>query len=507
MIGCLLALCFCAHTVLAADANGILSFGTEGKDIVMYVQNPGEGCEIQCQVGTSEAEKIESHPIEQETVPIETIILLDNSLSVVEKYRPTISAVMSELAANRMNGEQFTIAVFSDEINYLVEKCSDYAQVKQAVDNITYNNQETYLTDVLYHLLSEIKEEDNTENKAPLRRIVIISDGVDNKSIGYTKEELYAALEKMPYPIYTVGCTYKENNEQLKNMFALSRMTGGASWLLDDVSDYMEIVNGISSLNQALKIVVTPQEKDCDGTTKGIHLRVDSEGGQISGSIEITMPFGKVEEVVETPVPEVLEETPSPTAEPVPEPAEPTFPAGLTLVLAVGGGVLLMAGVVFGVLTVRWAGRKKEDFVSAGPRNNASGDSSGGGESTRKRETQMVGGDKDSGQRSTKFVGGQEAARTLILEDVANPIKRFEVSLDTSLLVGYDRDCRICLNYEETVSGKHCRIYTSDGKVYVENLSRSNGTFVDGKKIGSPVEIYTGCVLKLGNLQMRVEIR
>ena len=277
MIGCLLALCFCAHTVLAADANGILSFGTEGKDIVMYVQNPGEGCEIQCQVGTSEAEKIESHPIEQETVPIETIILLDNSLSVVEKYRPTISAVMSELAANRMNGEQFTIAVFSDEINYLVEKCSDYAQVKQAVDNITYNNQETYLTDVLYHLLSEIKEEDNTENKAPLRRIVIISDGVDNKSIGYTKEELYAALEKMPYPIYTVGCTYKENNEQLKNMFALSRMTGGASWLLDDVSDYMEIVNGISSLNQALKIVVTPQEKDCDGTTKGIHLRVDSE--------------------------------------------------------------------------------------------------------------------------------------------------------------------------------------------------------------------------------------
>ena len=50
--------------LLAADANGILSFGTEGKDIVMYVQNPGEGCEIQCQVGTSEAEKIVSFQTE-----------------------------------------------------------------------------------------------------------------------------------------------------------------------------------------------------------------------------------------------------------------------------------------------------------------------------------------------------------------------------------------------------------------------------------------------------------
>lgn len=499
--------CFCTHTALAAGANGILSFGTEGKDIVLYVQNPGEGYEIQCQVGTSEAEKIESYPIEQEAVPIETVILLDNSLSVVEKYRPTISAVMLEIAANRMNGEQFTIAVFSDEINYLVEKCSDYAQIKQAVDNITYNNQETYLTDVLYNLLSEMNEEDNTENKAPLKRIVIISDGVDNKSIGYTKEELYAALEKMPYPIYTVGCTYKENNEQLKNMFALSRMTGGDSWLLDDVSDYMEIVNGISLLNQALKIVVTPQDKDCDGTTKGVHLTVASGEGYMTDSIEITMPFGKIEEAVETPVLEIMTETPSPTAEPVPDPKETIFSAGLTIALTVGGGVLLMAAVAFGFLTVRRAGQKKEDFVSAGPRSNVSGDSSDGEVSTRKRETQMIGGDRDSGQRSTKFVWGHEAARTLILEDVGNPIKRFEVSLDSSVLVGYDRDCQICLNYDETVSGKHCRIYTSDGKIFVENLSRSNGTFVDNQKIGTSVEIYTGCVLKLGNLKMRVEIR
>ena len=151
----LLAVLLYTHIALAAAGAGeIVSFGTEGKNIVLYVQNPGENCEIQCQVGTSEVEKIESYPIEKETVPIETIILLDNSLSVVEKYRPIIRTIMSELAANRMNGEQFTIAVFSDEIQYLVEKCTDYVQVKQAIDGITYNNQETYLTDVLYTMLS-----------------------------------------------------------------------------------------------------------------------------------------------------------------------------------------------------------------------------------------------------------------------------------------------------------------------------------------------------------------
>ncbi len=513
----LLAVLLYTHIALAAAGAGeIVSFGTEGKNIVLYVQNPGENCEIQCQVGTSEVEKIESYPIEKETVPIETIILLDNSLSVVEKYRPIIRTIMSELAANRMNGEQFTIAVFSDEIQYLVEKCTDYVQVKQAIDGITYNNQETYLTDVLYTMLSEMNKENNTENKATLKRIVIISDGVDNKSIGYTKEELYDALEKTPYPIFTLGCTYKNNNEQLKNMFVLSRLTGGDSWLLDDVSDPMTIIDSVSSLNQALKVVITPKDKECDGTRKGVNLVVKSGEQSISDSIEMVMPFSTVAETTETPATEApstaapttappATTAPAPTTEAAPEPSAPGLSAGLMKALIAGAGILII-GLIAGVLLFLKRSRQKKDaFVPAGPKSNDT--MSGAGGNASRHVTQMAGSEETAQQRSTMFVWGQEAAHTLILEDVGNPIKRFEVSLDSSVLVGYDADCQICLNYEETVSGKHCRIYGSNGKIYVENLSRSNGTYMDGKKIVSSAEIYTGCVLKIGNLKMRVEIR
>lgn len=506
-----------SHAALAAIGAGeILSFGTEGKNIVLYVQDPGDNCEIQCQVGTSEVEKIESHPIEKEAVPIETIILLDNSLSVVDKYRPTIRTIMSELAANRMNGEQFTIAVFSDEIHYLVEKCTDYVQVKQAIDGITYNNQETYLTDVLYTMLSKMNKENNTENKATLKRIVIISDGVDNKSIGYTKEELYDALEKTPYPIFTLGCTYKNNNEQLKNMFALSRLTGGESWLLDDVSDPMTIIDSVSALNQTLKVVITPKDKDCDGTRKGINLIVKSGEQSVSDSIEIVMPFSTVPETTEAPTTEApsteapttappATTAPVPTTQAVPEPEASGLSAGLVKALIAAAGILV-AGLIVGVfLFVKRSRQKKDAFMPAGPKTNDN--MSGAAGNASRHVTQISGSEEISQQRSTMFVWGQDAARTLILEDVGNPIKRFEVSLDSAILVGYDAECQICLNYEETVSGKHCRIYSSNGKIYVENLSRSNGTYMDGKKIVSSAEIYTGCVLKMGNLKMRVEIR
>ncbi len=507
IIGGLLAVSLCTRGVMAAAGAGeILSFGTEDKNIVLYIQNPGETYEIQCQIGTSEAETIESHPIGEEAVPMETIILLDNSLSVVDKYRPMISTVMSELAANRMNGEQFTIAVFSDRLDYLVQKCADYVQVKQVIDGITYNNQETYLTDVLYGMLTEMNGENGTENKTTLKRIIIISDGVDNKSIGYTKEELYGALEKTPYPIFTLGCTYKNNNEQLKNMFALSRMTGGESWLLDDVSDPMEIINGVSALNQALKVVVTPKEKDRDGTRKGINLIVKAGDQSISDSVEMTMPFDTIAETTQaqtTAAPAPTTAAPTTQAEMAPAETEAKPSKGLSGFVPAVGGVLL-AGLIAG--TIIFLKRKKEEerFVRAEPK---SGNTSGGSSNGKKHVTQMTDGEEVPGKRSTMFVWGQEAAHTLILEDADNPIKRFEVSLDGSILIGYDEECQIRLNYEETVSGKHCRIYASNGKIYVENLSRSNGTYMDGRKITGAEEIFTGCVLKLGKLKMRVEIR
>lgn len=495
LTACVLAAAMsCRISLAAAEPGEVLSFGTEDRNIVLYVQNPGEEYEIQCKIGTSEAEAVESHPIREEDVPAETIILLDNSLSVVEQYRPVISTILSELAANRMAGELFTVATFSEEVNYLVQDCSDYAQLRQAIDSISYNNQETYLTDVLYDMLTEI----NAENNTVLRRIVIISDGVDNKSIGYTKEELYGLLEKTPYPIFTIGCTYKDNGEQLKNMFALSRVTGGESYLLDEVSEPMTIVNGIAALNDAVKVTVTPKAKDCDGTKKGIGLTVTAGGQSVSNTLEVTMPFFTVEETTQA------ETTQAETTSAAPEPVIAETKSVPVLPLLIGGGILLAVsagGAVFFLLRKR----KKENHFVPVASEAVRGREDGAGEDSY--HTQLVGTGSSNGNEGTVLLWGKNTAHRLILEDVNNPIKRFEVSLNSPVLVGYSNECQICLNYEPTVSRSHCQIYGENGKFYVKNLSQTNYTFLDGKKVVGTAEIYTGCVLLLGNLKMRVEIR
>ena len=272
---------------MAAEPGTVLSTETREEGIVAYVQNPGETENVDFQIGTQLCGSVSVKPVAGEEVPLKTIILVDNSLSVVEKYRPFIQQTLQDIVADRLDREQFDIAVFGEDIQYLVRDSSDYAQIKQVVDGITYQDRETYLTDVLYDLLKELE----ASKDSCFKRIVIVSDGVDNKSIGYTKEELYALIGQNPYPVYTLGCTYKENGEQLKNMFALSRMTNGRSYLLDEVTDPLTIINDLSADRDILKVTAEPDSSLCDGSRKAVQITFHTAGGDITGSAEVRMPF------------------------------------------------------------------------------------------------------------------------------------------------------------------------------------------------------------------------
>lgn len=149
-----------------------------------------------------------------------------------------------------------------------MDHTTDHKALRDAVKELSYQDQETYLTDVLYDVID--KELMGTQDC--YRRIVIISDGVDNKAIGYTKEELYDLIKEKGYPIYTLGCVYKENNEQLENMFALSRLTGGLDYVLDNEEDMDAVVDAITRDGRAVCFHIRPDAAEMDGGIKNILL-------------------------------------------------------------------------------------------------------------------------------------------------------------------------------------------------------------------------------------------
>ena len=477
----------------------VLAAGTDGEKLVIYIKNPGGNPQITCQIGTGNCESVTISPISEEELPIKTIFLVDNSLSVLEKYRPMITDILTQLAANRLNGEIYSVGVFAEDLTWLLEDSSDYSQIQQAIQSITYQNQETYLTDVLYELLQS--EPDDT-----LKRIVIISDGVDNKAIGYTKEELYGLLEKAPCPIYTLGCTYNDNNEELKNMFALSRMTQGESWLLDDVSDSGEVVNGIKVLNDAWKVTIVPEVSACDGTTRGVRLSLNEGEQTVQYTLEMQMPFADVTAEAET----VLESDPV-APEPVNNSEEITEQEIVPVVrqkrtphiLYIAGiATLGITGVVGIVICLKK--RRKDNGFQTAPDTHLSENFN----VHKKRETVLVGRD---GDESGSKISGRKTylawGRQMSLTDLNHPEKVFHTILDgNAVIVGYNKDCQIRLNYEESVSGEHCRILEQNGTVTVQNLSGTNPTLLNGKIVEKEEAIKTGDILTIGRLKMKVFI-
>lgn len=493
----------------------IISSEVHEGELVLYIENPGEIQNIQCQVGTKLCDEISYGPVTDQEVSVSTLLLIDNSLSVASRYRPMINEIMNNLAANRIPGERITVATFSDKITYLLEDSSDYAQIKQCIDGITYEDQETYLTDVLYELLMDWKQ----VSKPGYKRIILVSDGVDNKAVGYTKEELYSLLKEAPCPVYTIGCTHtgSDNNEELKNMFALSRLTQASSWLLDDISDSMTVVSDVAKDNDVWRVKVTLPVEVCDGTSKGIKLSISAGGTAMESVTAANMPFSieETEQTAEettkvTPTETVLETKADKQEEEIKPAAgfEVSQEQKKMVVYIVIAGIAALAGAAVLVVLLRLHKNKKDEhefetapddaYLQANVQSSLAFD--------KAEATELV---SDAGKDHTAMVwGNQEQTYTLILTDLNNLTRRFEVPLAGPVLIGRSskEGCQIVLDYDKSVSRRHCQIRLDGSQMKIKDINARNTTILNGKKIVGETVLHSGSILTLGNLKMKVEL-
>lgn len=78
----------------------------------------------------------------------------------------------------------------------------------------------------------------------------------------------------------------------------------------------------------------------------------------------------------------------------------------------------------------------------------------------------------------------------LMIEDINIRIRKYIIP-NNRLQIGRDETCDIVLD-NPYISNEHCAIYSNSQKVYVEDLISTNGTFVNGKRINSKIELKDG---------------
>ena len=298
-------------SVFAAEDIKVMGVDEQGKNPVIYIKGAGDINSVSAIVGNVEASGVDIEKISEKEVSMKTFILMDNSLSIPEKNRTVVKELVSEIIAGRKNNEQFAIATFGEEIEILKDFSNDYVELKETINKMEFKDRETYLTDILYDLIqnNSLEGEDTCYT-----RIFVISDGVDNKSLGYTAEELSELLSEHTIPVYTLGIYNKKssNDEELKNMFSLSRQTNAEYFLLDETEDYMTIVSELAKDYEIISLEVYPDSKSKDGSEKTIQLELQTAGGTESVQVDHVR-MAQEKAVQET---EVKEEVLEPETEP-----------------------------------------------------------------------------------------------------------------------------------------------------------------------------------------------
>jgi hypothetical protein len=94
----------------------------------------------------------------------------------------------------------------------------------------------------------------------------------------------------------------------------------------------------------------------------------------------------------------------------------------------------------------------------------------------------------------------------LVVEDseVLVPETRFQVS-DGATSIGRSSDSDIVLKNDDYASGRHARLTRHAGLHYVEDLSSTNGTFVNGRKAVGATALKHGDTVRIGSTTFRYE--
>ncbi|MEJ5186747.1 MAG: FHA domain-containing protein [Candidatus Geothermincolales bacterium] len=96
--------------------------------------------------------------------------------------------------------------------------------------------------------------------------------------------------------------------------------------------------------------------------------------------------------------------------------------------------------------------------------------------------------------------GGRKGPR-LVVSAGSGKGRKVSHPVQGGVVIGRAPDCDVVLE-DEFVSNYHAKIYLLGGRFYVEDMGSTNGTFVNGRRITSPLELRGGDVIQVGRTSM-----
>lgn len=419
----------------------------------------------------------------------ETVFLIDSSKSM-GNFSDEIRTFLAECIDKKRDNEYYSFGLFSsgNSPDYIISCENRQYALEKSLDELRYDFESTYIYDNLMNTFSTLCSDDE-----PIyRRVVLITDGNENSARGITIDDVLSELSQHPVPVFTVSLQFsdKSNVEALKNIGRLARASYAEDMRIADGGDAIKPASILfDSAQNVCEITITPKGSLLDGSVRAVEI---SDGSiSVRGDVRMAMVTAADSGITE-PVQSAPAETVKVT-EAVPEKKNVVIDKKL-LIFAVGIAALI--GITAAVIIIVKRNKKPEhtEISHQSIADNEETMMLG----TESRETEMLIDDN----RHSRY-------HTLILRDAADSVRTFEVQLsEDGAVIGRSSDMSsIVIDYDRSVSRKHCRIYIKGSNVYAEDLGSGNKTYVNDKEVFSPVIINNSDELRVGRTRLKVTLK
>jgi von willebrand factor type A domain len=491
----------------AQEMGDVLSSWVDKDSISVYVQGTKD-IDVKVQIGTKKIKDVEVVPLD-EIEKIETLILIDNSLSTTEDTRPIITEMLTGVVGNRLSNESISIATFSKNIDYKVKDTTDYTELKRTVDSLEYKYQDAYLLPTIYDLIKDYA----TDDENIFRRVIIVSDGASDEEIGVTVSEVISELNKFTFPIYTFGCQAEDgsNNSDLENLYSIARATGAEYWTINEIDSPEDVSSEFSKrLAEIDRIDIKVPKSLRDGSEKGVKISMINGGLRLEASTAVKMPFDEATNI--------------------------KLPLSAFILLIVVAVMVIVLLVVLLVILTRkkhddsyqeildelndkgnkeYSEKNKknvaqdyEDFsevVKLNERRDSEKKMSKKSLSNNSRCDFVKNNDSSEEETLPNNIGSRVLQPTIVIKALN---MTWERNLSRPIIIGRIDAVDIQLN-NLTVSKEHCKIYFEQGNVYIEDLHSSNNTFIgsyDIAKMGRYKVTASKIRMMLGDVEVILEV-
>lgn len=449
----------------------------------------------------------------------QTLVLVDNDMSVSEVNRKLVLATLKYMFYHRPEDRAFCVSTYEHDITGQEEYLTETNDLVCMADTMEYQEKDSNLADTLAEVMTRWKDSDFA-----CRDILVFTDGIEGAALNHEKEELNYLLENCGYPVYVVLLNQEDNAQAKKGLLSIAVPSGGRlfetefpgseaaldrlltekvyaamdEYALANWKKYEDPVTEEGATDETATDGETPEEAAVESEIpdEASESEVQKEAGPESG-----MPEETVEEA------EYMADA-QPEERVVYEYTKPEETPGMTMLLLSGGFVAVgLIAAVFGgflIMKKRRSGKRVtvpavtddeeyfEDYELKGMGTTELTE-------TYDSDTVFLGEPDNEKERATRLLG---ETRFVCLTDKEDKGRMLKIMLGAPMTLGRG-NCDVVISGDDAVSKRHCEIFERDGEAFVRDLSSSNGTKLNDVRIQEE-HLSDGDELTIGTKTYRV---